>query len=653
MQTYHKKLFFTFFFFGVLFIGITLYSSFYISKSSIEHVAIENAKDQLYKNRTFLKLFIDNIQVKLIALKDSKIFQRHIQKDGYNDEELEDLFLTIAESDNFIMQLRLLNLQGDEIIRVNRNVCYAVPYLELPYNLQNKKDRYYFKKITDLPNNMFWLSKLDLNVEHGKIEKPYKPVLRTGTPVYKDEKKVGIIIVNYFMKKALDTLASTKLYNIYLVDKDGYFILHPNKAYNFSRYLNKNITLKNFFKDYKKILTQNEYQGDRFYSATINLPNGEDIKMIVELTDAFLATNLTKTYHEIAYLFILLVIITVALSLYFSKPYTKLQKELQKLNQNLENEVKNKTKELQELNQNLEQKVIERTKDQDVLLSLFDLGDAVLFKWRNDDAWSVAYVSKSVEKLLGYSPEEFLEGKIAYADLIYKEDLERVTKEVEEAIAKKLYFFTHEPYRITTKNKKTKWIHDNTVIVRNEDGEIEYFVGYLIDITEIKESELKMQHLSITDKLTNIYNRLFLDQILKKQYYELLRNGEQCSIIMMDIDYFKKINDKYGHLVGDSVLQELSQLIKKNIRESDVFGRWGGEEFMIIAPHTNKEEAVILAEKLRKLIESHNFKGVEHLTVSFGVTECKANFSLDRNILNADKALYTSKGNGRNQVSIA
>ena len=642
----------TLFLYGLvlLLIAVTLVIDF--SRHSIYRVAIDNAKEQFLKDRKLIRFYLDNVQAKLDAVQNSRIFRTHIDNNDLQNPQVEDLFLSLARSDNFLMQLRFLDTKGKEIIRVDRNVCYAIPYLVDYHELQDKCNRYYFKKIVSLGKGEYWTSKLDLNIEHGQIEKPLKPVLRMGTPVYSHGKKVGVLIVNIFMKKLLKQLASSKLYHTYIIDKEGYFILHPNKKYNFSRYRSPHKKLQDVFTNAQEILQHSPFVSRKLYAASLGIQNGEELKLIIEPTEAFMHANTRYLYKKVGIVLFVLLLLSLPAAFLLAKPYARLKKDVDTLNDDLEQQVQKQTRELKNLNRTLEKKVEDRTREQEILLSLFDLGDAVLFKWRNDEEWSVEYVSKSVEKLLGYTPYDFLNSKVTYADCIHSEDLPRVTKEVNEAIGKKLYFFTHEPYRIVTKEKQTKWIHDSTVIVRDAHGEVENFIGYLTDITTIKEHELQLQQLSITDKLTQIYNRLFLDQVLAKQHYRLLRNNEICSLILMDIDHFKMINDKYGHLAGDSVLQELASLVKKHLRQSDTFGRWGGEEFLIIAPHTNAQEAYALAEKLRKIIESHTFSSVEHITVSFGVTECKKEHTLDADILTSDKALYRSKQEGRNRVTL-
>jgi len=308
-------------------------------------------------------------------------------------------------------------------------------------------------------------------------------------------------------------------------------------------------------------------------------------------------------------------------------------------------------KEYLKLNALLEHKVKERVKEQESLLSLFNESDNVLFKWNNDENWSVSFVSQSVKKLLNYSKAEFENNSVDYASCIHPDDLKGVIKEIEIATSSEENFFAHQPYRIKTKDGDIKWILDNSVIIRDENGEITHYLGYLTDITELKDYQHKLEILSQTDQLTKVNNRLYIDEILQKQYYRFVRNQESCSVILIDIDYFKSVNDTYGHVVGDLVLVEFAKILSSHIRASDVVGRWGGEEFLIILPHTTAQKAKELAEKLRKLIESFNFSKVATKTASFGVAEFKSGMSIEQLIDKADKALYKSKENGRNQVN--
>lgn len=120
--------------------------------------------------------------------------------------------------------------------------------------------------------------------------------------------------------------------------------------------------------------------------------------------------------------------------------------------------------------------------------------------------------------------------------------------------------------------------------------------------------------------------------------------------MIIDVDYFKKVNDTFGHQVGDTTLIEVANILKTNTRETDIVGRWGGEEFVIICPNTNLDGIKILASNIREKIEKHQFPVIGNKTASFGATIYQENDNLENLIARADSALYNAKNNGRNRV---
>ncbi|MFO7990204.1 MAG: diguanylate cyclase [Thermodesulfobacteriota bacterium] len=153
-----------------------------------------------------------------------------------------------------------------------------------------------------------------------------------------------------------------------------------------------------------------------------------------------------------------------------------------------------------------------------------------------------------------------------------------------------------------------------------------------------------------TDALTGIFNRMKFNNSFTNEIQRAQRYNTPLSLIIFDIDHFKQVNDTYGHLAGDSVLKKLVRLVASNLREIDIFARWGGEEFVIQTPETSLDGAIKLAEKLRSKIENHDFAEPEKITTSFGVTSLKKGDNTISFINRADEALYRAKKGGRNQV---
>ncbi|MDC7125415.1 MAG: GGDEF domain-containing protein [Spirochaetales bacterium] len=178
-----------------------------------------------------------------------------------------------------------------------------------------------------------------------------------------------------------------------------------------------------------------------------------------------------------------------------------------------------------------------------------------------------------------------------------------------------------------------------------------FLVITLFWLKSMSESRKKLKDLAEKDPLTNLYNRR---AILPNLHYEINRKNRYnapVSIIILDIDYFKRINDNFGHETGDIVLTSIAELLKKFCRSSDRISRWGGEEFLLLLPETSANNALKLAEKLRKIISEKDFHKIGKITASFGVAELKKNETFSQWFERADNALYKSKSDGRNKVT--
>jgi diguanylate cyclase (GGDEF)-like protein len=202
-----------------------------------------------------------------------------------------------------------------------------------------------------------------------------------------------------------------------------------------------------------------------------------------------------------------------------------------------------------------------------------------------------------------------------------------------------------------------------------DDGNVVFVVGVVRDMTdritvqqqlEEKTDELRrtnrlLARLAITDGLTQLYNRRHFDEILYKEIKRFNRRKyTSLALMLIDIDHFKQMNDRYGHLAGDNVLRELATILKQEVRETDTVARYGGEEFAVIMPDTHIDGAAYKADLLRQRVQTVEIRGVEppiRITISIGVAEYVSGFPHDL-VQAADKALYQAKQDGRNTVVV-
>ncbi|MBJ7982608.1 GGDEF domain-containing protein [Bacillus cereus] len=178
------------------------------------------------------------------------------------------------------------------------------------------------------------------------------------------------------------------------------------------------------------------------------------------------------------------------------------------------------------------------------------------------------------------------------------------------------------------------------------------FIVKCTEITELDEIYQEQERLAMIDSLTEIYNRLKFQQILEKEWENVIRNDEKIALILFDIDNFKSVNDTYGHDFGDLALVQLADLMKSKVENQHIFARWGGEEFIILVTNTVEKEAFQVAESLRFFIETKQFSGISKLTASFGVALHENGITKEELMQRADIALYEAKKNGKNQVCI-
>ncbi|HIJ37960.1 MAG TPA: diguanylate cyclase [Rhodospirillaceae bacterium] len=174
--------------------------------------------------------------------------------------------------------------------------------------------------------------------------------------------------------------------------------------------------------------------------------------------------------------------------------------------------------------------------------------------------------------------------------------------------------------------------------------------GALQTIVQLKQSIEELTKKATTDPLTGEWNRARIEEFAHQELLRHTRYGHPATLIFVDLDHFKSINDDFGHASGDVVLKGFCQIARKCIRATDMIGRWGGEEFVIVLPNSGLSVARMLAERIRKALAEFHFESLRPVTASFGVADCKASDNLEQWVSRADQALYRAKSLGRNRV---
>jgi len=278
------------------------------------------------------------------------------------------------------------------------------------------------------------------------------------------------------------------------------------------------------------------------------------------------------------------------------------------------------------------------------------------------DSCEITMINRAGLKVFGYeSLESFL---LAHADIsdfflnidsenkaYHKENrVEYITKYTYgkkwvELISKK----GTRHVRVKIFSKEDKLDHYYQIRISKLDSANTYSL-FFTDISELESNRIRVKQDAEFDPLTKVYNRVKVNEVLSQLIFSTKKYNHNLTLILFDIDHFKRVNDTYGHNAGDSVLRELASLVKGLLRKGDIFARWGGEEFVIVLENTPMEKGAQLATRLQKEIERYPFNIVKRVTCSFGVTQFKDGDTEQSFFERVDNALYEAKENGRNQV---
>jgi diguanylate cyclase (GGDEF)-like protein/PAS domain S-box-containing protein len=274
-------------------------------------------------------------------------------------------------------------------------------------------------------------------------------------------------------------------------------------------------------------------------------------------------------------------------------------------------------------------------------------GGIYQFKMEFDGRFSVIYASDGIREIYELEPDVLLFNAEAIFTRIHPQDTTRVRASI-RASADTLSPWREE-YRVQLPLRGLRWVRGEATPEELPGGGVLWH-GYISDISDLKRVEEELRALSITDSLTGIHNRRYFQERLTTEMDRVERGGGELSVIMLDIDHFKRINDQHGHAVGDQVLQIVCERIGHRLRRTDVFCRLGGEEFMVLCPDINGEHAHVLALQLWQGLRSSPIEGVGTVTASFGIASWRVGEGADALLLRADSGVYAAKLAGRDRV---
>lgn len=597
---------------------ILLSSIFLFQKSNVQQLSIENLEKEKNNKVKFFNKYIETKTTLLKSIIDNK-YIINFAKEKNDKKFVENLFITLSKINRDIFQFRYIDINGNEIIRIDN---YKKPILVEDKYLQNKKGRYYFEDTLKKNSDEIYYSNIDLNVENNKIELPIVPTLRIAKTLIVDNKKMGIVILNINIKSFLEDLQKSNLHDVSLIYEDSNIIVSKDIKYNWTSDFRLNKSIFDLYDFLPKDLTKNtRIKNENFYLSKLDISSKDKIYMLL-VPKSFNKYN--DIYEQSENRIILLIIVTL-----FGLPIGYL------IAGYIEEKYKDKI-------------LLDKTTNDNILINsvINSTNDLIFYK---DKDFKYIGCNHAFEKL--------------------------VQKKLSEIIGKTDFDLFDEKQAKIFRESDILMLKDNKVKICNEwftnsDGSKIYFqtqkipfdynlnqnigiLGVARDHTDLHLSQLKIKEQAYIDELTQSFNRKFYNKRIQESLDLFKRYDHDFCLAIFDIDNFKNINDTYGHDIGDDVLIKIAKEVKDMIRTTDLLFRIGGEEFALIFPKTNLHNAFIVIEKIREHISSLQLIKNEKITISIGLTQVKKSDCINTLFKRADILMYKSKRSGKNKTSEA
>ncbi len=412
------KLFFSYIIFAIFLVITITIIHLYFSKDLRKNNFLKEVTLQSVEKKAKFNNYFNIKKDAILAIAQNKYFNQYIKNRSYSDY-IELLFFTLMQANKDYMQIRYINEYGQEILRFDRNKYSLNPYKNI--SLQNKANRYYFKDVSKMKKGDIWFSNIHLNIEHKEIEVPFKPVVRIATPMFSNKEFKGILIINIFMEELIKTLTNSALFDIYLVNYDGYFIKHKNTKHNWSFYNSKRKIDDDFDLNFNKKLKENTknfiYKNN--FTQALFLDKQKISMIMIEKEE-----SLSKMQSNNNKMIVTILFFAMIMSLIFTHLFTKALQGLFEL-------VILQANELHDLATNLDSKVTLKTlevakkdrilQNQSKLAELGDMIGNIAHQWRHP----LTRLSLSLQNLKAYKNK----GKMT--DEIFNKTMQNSLEQIE------------------------------------------------------------------------------------------------------------------------------------------------------------------------------------------------------------------------------
>jgi|GEM_PF-187243 len=591
-------------------------------------------------------------------------------------------WLTFSRSKGIYDQIRWIDATGQERARVNYN--HGKPRIVPRNKLQNKGKRYYFTDAVGLNEGEFFISPLDLNIEHGKIETPLKPMIRLGTPVFDSNKKQqGVLLLNYFGNKLLkefDRVTGNAKSRAWIVNQDGYWLKGPSRDMEWGfMYERPDATISALFPEaWHEIVSakSGQFENEKGYwtfSTIYPLVEGQKTSSgsyetfspsrdRLESRDYF--WKAVTLHPRVAYrttvwrtgsnLFLALVLLLLGLcygSWRLASAWIReeeAEEELLQINLGLEATVAERTKELRS-EITVRKKAEEELREWGERFRSITATASVAIIITIDQDGCIVTWNPAAEKAFGYSKAE-MDGRPITLCMPerYREGHNQGLKRAVATKETKIVGGTVELHGL---RKNGEEFPLELSIGTWMQGGTQYFSAVIIDITERKAAEKKLKYLATHDQLTGLPTRVLCNDHIDGAMANARRKKSRAAILFVDLDGFKTINDTFGHDAGDRLLIGVAERLTSCVREVDTVARIGGDEFLVVISDVeNRESAGVVAQKLVDMMgKPFLLQGKEaSIGASVGVSIYPDDAENKECLVRcADEAMYVVKSQGK------